>query len=466
MPPIHPNPFGIDYHNFMPAAPLCRRTTDLDNANISNIAVGCGMVYGVPQRFDAGDPLISKDPGSKWSIPLSSCATGVRAIIKTVSFRFNGTDNLAGLTVTEITPKVYSDTSSKPLWGVENTDMVLGNVKPLWGLVTPEKANQLGEVAALRNNHLWLPGVVGQSTYSPEPHHQNLPGVEFYISALDLTYSVTGGGGGGLFDYSGSTSVALFRKWQQLSQVAPGTARVLDLVWTDVAANYVLGTRGLATTSTASADTDANPANNIPVVAYAPRVRFHIVYGIPAFLTLALVVLILVVAAVVIFLQGSGIRRMTAFLSWTSVGRIYTSQTPRDASALFVSLKPSEQWVKEEGTSISFRGMIKSTKEALSGGTHYDTIYPAAPDLTQLTTLISTRDIVHYINDGLQNCPDQKYALLEYSQSVTVNLEAIQNLTVMPAEAAIRAVVFIGNLYQVKGQISTVDENGGDLTRD
>ncbi|KAL3454396.1 hypothetical protein BJX65DRAFT_1254 [Aspergillus insuetus] len=58
-PTIYSNPFHIDDRNFTPAVPLCRRTTQDDYANISNIAVGCGMVYGVPQRQNAGDPLIS-----------------------------------------------------------------------------------------------------------------------------------------------------------------------------------------------------------------------------------------------------------------------------------------------------------------------------------------------------------------------------------------------------------------------
>jgi hypothetical protein len=320
-----------------------------DYANITNIAVGCGLVYGVPQRLTTGDTLIFRDPGSKWSIPLYSCATGVRAILKTVSFRFNGTDNLAGLMVTEIAPKRYSDSSAKPLWGVENTDKPLGRVRPLWGLVTSENASKLGGLATLHNDHLWLPGFLDPDLVSEEPDNHNLPGVDFYRTALSRTFAVNSGGRVGFFDYSGATSVALLRKWQQLSQVAPGAARVLDLIWTDVAANYVLGTRGLATTSAATGNADADPANNIPVVTYASRVRFHLVYGIPAFLTLAMAVLVLVVAAVAIFLRGSRIRRMTAFLSWTSVGRIFTSQTPRDGSALSVSLKPSERWITEEG---------------------------------------------------------------------------------------------------------------------
>ncbi|KAL2797066.1 hypothetical protein BJX66DRAFT_349083 [Aspergillus keveii] len=306
-PAIHPNPFGTDFQNSTEAVPLCSRTTTWDYANITNIAVGCGLVYGVPQRLTAGDTLIFRDPGSKWSIPLYYAQ------------------------------RASEPYSRPPLSGVENTDKPLGRVRPLWGLVTWENARQLGGLATLHNDHLWLPGFVDPDSVSEEPDNHNLPGVDFYRTALSRTFAVNSGGSVGFFDYSGATSVALLRKWQQLSDLDRRRGK------------YVLGTRGLATTSAATGNADADPANNIPVVTYASRVRFHLVYGIPAFLTLAMAVLVLVVAAVAIFLRGSGIRRMTAFLSWTSVGRIFTSQTPRDGSALSVSLKPSERWITEEG---------------------------------------------------------------------------------------------------------------------
>ncbi|KAL3486415.1 hypothetical protein BJX62DRAFT_242026 [Aspergillus germanicus] len=187
-PAIHPNPFGIERQNFTGAVPLCSRTTTWDYANITNIAVGCGLVYGAPQRLTAGDTLIFRDPGSKWSIPVYSCATGVRAILKTVSFRFNGTDNLAGL-------------------------MPLGRVRPLWGLVTSENARQLGGLATLHNDHLWLSGFVDPDLVSEEPDNHNLPGVDFYRTALSRTFAVNSGGRVGFFDYSGTTSIALLRKW-------------------------------------------------------------------------------------------------------------------------------------------------------------------------------------------------------------------------------------------------------------
>ncbi|KAH8692007.1 cutinase [Talaromyces proteolyticus] len=118
-----------------------------------------------------------------------------------------------------------------------------------------------------------------------------------------------------------------------------------------------------------------------------------------------------------------------------------------------------------QGPSIGFVGMIKTTLSAISGGFEYDVVYPAAPDPTQLTTYIGSEDIEKHIHTGLKVCPQQMYALLGYSQGATVTLEALQNLTGTPAEAAIKAVVFIGNPYQVRNQITTIDQNGGATTR-
>lgn len=118
-----------------------------------------------------------------------------------------------------------------------------------------------------------------------------------------------------------------------------------------------------------------------------------------------------------------------------------------------------------QGPSFGFKGMIKDTLAAVPGGVEYDVVYPAASDATQQTTFIGARDIERYVNEGLKSCPQQKYALMGYSQGATVVLEAYQNLQSSAAADQVQAVVLIGNPYQVKGQQSTVDQNGSSLTR-
>lgn len=118
-----------------------------------------------------------------------------------------------------------------------------------------------------------------------------------------------------------------------------------------------------------------------------------------------------------------------------------------------------------QGPSTGFKGMIAHTLASVPGGVEYDVVYPAAGDPTQQTTYIGSRDILRYISEGMAACPDQKYALLGYSQGATVVLEAIKNITGTAMEPLLKAVVFDGNPYQVKNQKSTVDENGGSKTR-
>lgn len=231
------------------------------------------------------------EPGSNWSIPLYSCATGVKATVKSVSFKFNGTDDLNGLKVVGIRGKTYPDNHSMPLWGVENSGMLLNDIQPLWGLVSPKSAGQLG-LSTVRQEHLWLPGTTGGDVFSTDPYYQNLPGVGFYKTALAGTYGVAAGSIG-FFDYSGASDMPILRQWQQLSRTSDGTSQILDLIWTDIAANYVLGTRSMATSSAGGNSTNEpdTSTNNVSVIFYGHKIRFHILYGIPAFLTLAMTLL-------------------------------------------------------------------------------------------------------------------------------------------------------------------------------
>ena len=66
-----------------------------------------------------------------------------------------------------------------------------------------------------------------------------------------------------------------------------------------------------------------------------------------------------------------------------------------------------------QGPSFSFGSMIKSTLDQVSNGEEYDTVYPAAADQNNI---LGVKDIISKVNDGVKNCPDQKYALLGYSQ--------------------------------------------------
>ena len=72
------------------------------------------------------------------------------------------------------------------------------------------------------------------------------------------TYTVSGTNDYELSDYSGATNWVLLMKWSELTQSASTVGTVFNLMWTDVIANFLLGTKSmLPTTGAASVDRPA-----------------------------------------------------------------------------------------------------------------------------------------------------------------------------------------------------------------
>ncbi|KAF2741897.1 hypothetical protein M011DRAFT_522494 [Sporormia fimetaria CBS 119925] len=282
------------------------------------------------------------DPGTEWTIPLYSCASASKASIKTVSFRYNGTQGLQSLDVTNIQPKEYPKEEDKPLWTVENLAVELHDVNPVWGMTTPDHANG-PNITTWRGPHLYLPGFVRPDVKSPVARHQYLAGVDFYPINMALTYNMDEVDSGFLFgtpDYTGRSNLALYRKWQE----------IINLIWTDLSANGVVGTKGhipsdpLQNLQKRAEDTETAP--KLPITVYTRRGRFKYLYGIHAFLALALGALILIASLGFIVLGKSSPSRLRRFLDHTSPGRIFTTvfypnEWPPGA--------PSKSWTRSVG---------------------------------------------------------------------------------------------------------------------
>ena len=116
-----------------------------------------------------------------------------------------------------------------------------------------------------------------------------------------------------------------------------------------------------------------------------------------------------------------------------------------------------------QGPSVGFTQMVNMTLAGVSGGITYYPIYPA---FFNQTFLIGSQHTVEYINNGTQNCPDQKYAILGYSQGASVTMGALMNLTDTSSAAykAIEAVLVIGNPYHIPNELANVDQFGGKNT--
>lgn len=136
--------------------------------------------------------------------------SAVKASIKTVKFRFNGSHDLLGLAIELVKDKVYLNEESKPLWAVENIDVMLKDGNWLWGIVTPEVAATLN-ISTLRKMSLWLPGLANNGL-GILSLHKNLPGVKFYTKALSVMYA--GDNAGNIrssTDYTGQSNLTVYR---------------------------------------------------------------------------------------------------------------------------------------------------------------------------------------------------------------------------------------------------------------
>jgi hypothetical protein len=168
------------------------------------------LIYGY-RRQDPGSSLIP-DNGSKWSKPVYSCASAVKATIKTVSFTYNGTqDLLTNLAIPDVQDKNYSSESDMPIWGVENTGNSYENgvINLIWGLVSPVYENH-PNVSTVQQSSLYLPGFSFlQDTTQESVYQDNLPGSEFYAGCMQTAWNVYGTSAGTGIEYvtfSGSRS--------------------------------------------------------------------------------------------------------------------------------------------------------------------------------------------------------------------------------------------------------------------
>ncbi|KAI1829015.1 hypothetical protein DTO027I6_10067 [Penicillium roqueforti] len=81
---------------------------DISRGTIGNIATYCSLVLGASLRSDGvEDDWPFHSASSSWSKPMYSCAMAIEPTIKSVTFSYNTTDDLTGLSVLNITDKDY-----------------------------------------------------------------------------------------------------------------------------------------------------------------------------------------------------------------------------------------------------------------------------------------------------------------------------------------------------------------------
>ncbi|KAK4163896.1 hypothetical protein QBC43DRAFT_370377 [Cladorrhinum sp. PSN259] len=325
---IFPNPEGLTMTNFSSIDLLCEGAGGRDLANYTNIYTGCLQMRGAPVRVDGGYEG-SFEAGSKWSAPIHTCATAMKASIKTVRFQTTGPGtNLSVLTVTQIDPKRYSSPDKFPIWGIENTKHFLKDVVPIWGIIS-KAYEDYPSVKALKQPSIYLPGFGGDisSSMSSMGMYVNLPALQFPVAALQAVSTASSSSSSSLVtiaDYSGAGSMSMLRRWRELSKNAETAAQIINLIWTDISASAVAGSKGVLGHRNMGSP-EGGERVDVRVRPMRRKVGYHLAFAVPALILAAIALFVSVAAGVIACFKGGRISDVHRVLRQSSTGRLVTA---------------------------------------------------------------------------------------------------------------------------------------------
>ncbi|RYP09063.1 hypothetical protein DL765_008585 [Monosporascus sp. GIB2] len=366
-----PNAWNVTEKDCRDINLICGGSGNADIANISNIYVGCGLLRAAPRRVNEG-PAALFDDGSAWQAPVLTCATGLRATIKTVTFVMNGTRGLDSLSVRQIVPKSYTTNGDFPLWGMEDSGLELGGYRPAWGLISPNYESW-NNVPSLRAPHLYLPGFSSAADVhvsefgTGSQTSYNLPGTDFATTVMNTVLALNGPlQQNWPFDLIGSSSMAILRRWQELSWEPSKAGHIINLLWTDIAASAVVGTKD------ALGHLNAETPMHIMIRPYGKRVTFNLLFGIPAFILAGAIAALIFIALICTCFGGASLTRMRLRVKQVSIGRVFTTFLYPHTSNLTMT---SSEWRRSNGEKTVRVGVV-----AQRGDDTEATHYRSAPD--------------------------------------------------------------------------------------
>ncbi|PHH79105.1 hypothetical protein CDD82_2596 [Ophiocordyceps australis] len=276
--------------------------------------VACGLLRGMPQVYS----------NNTVAQPYYSCATGVKAVIKTVKFAYKDDPvPLRGLKVVDIKDKQYLNQDDLPIWAVENATVgyALQSINPLWGLMS-NNTQTASSIAALRQSHLYLPGIKASTVQNGG---DLLAGIDIVAQALRSTYSLGDYfdiarpefDQGALFDYHAFANLPLADKWQTLSASAKEASDIPNLIFQDTVVNAVTGSKGIGLFGT---------DNKHLVRPYVTVIKFNYAYVIPAALAATGTLMIIIMALASIFYKSeNGLAVMKIHVQGLAPGRLFTT---------------------------------------------------------------------------------------------------------------------------------------------
>ncbi|RMZ89671.1 hypothetical protein DV736_g3097, partial [Chaetothyriales sp. CBS 134916] len=322
--------------NYSAIAQVCRgyyelHATDNDYRanNITYPLVQCGIVLGAQLQDPNSNLSVSTydDRISTYSKNLYVCASSVRASIKSVDFRYNGTrGQLENLEATEIRDKVYPDEQSKPLWAVESSWPKAMRFDPLWGIID-RRFEEFGGFNSLRAEKLWLPASPFlTSNFGETEGYDALASASGFSRRLGNLY-------GGLSelrspDYSGQYEYTLLERWHRLSQNEDMASQIPSLVMTDGLAAALVGTktsisqRYVEYPASLAVDDTVRAYPQAQVTIYKRVIHYDIRYAIPSFVVLAIFLLAVLWALAILLTSRLIIWTIQNMYNQTSTSRL------------------------------------------------------------------------------------------------------------------------------------------------
>ncbi|KAG0637128.1 hypothetical protein HOY80DRAFT_890179 [Tuber brumale] len=348
---IEGNLQGVDTkEDYRTARMICKGSGADDMANITNVAVRCSTIFGTAKRADGGDPGRMHDIGSNWTIPIYTCATAIKASVKVVTFTMNGTHKLENLRVDRVIPKNYSEISVMPVWAIENTGMMIRDIEPFWGIVDPKYKND-PHLWTIQREHLWLPsGGVGLVSSLSSLGLLTVPG-----AALDGIHTMD--------DYSGERNFPLLTKWRKLSATQYSAALILNLIWTDMVVNNLVGTKSVTSTYGVAAGNQKASTGMFSVETYSKNITYDLRFAIPAFVILAMWVASLFIALLMLIASRVSLAVVRELINQTGTGRYVANFLYPETCVESTSTK---DWVSVAGRkNIAF---VSFSRENSDGG--------------------------------------------------------------------------------------------------
>lgn len=232
--------------------PLVKGYDRGDQANIAISGAGGGLMLGIGTQIDEqGNSIPTSDaaqltPGSMWSQPLFACVSGVEASVKEVTFQLNGTNTLDNLVIQSVQEVTYPSEADLPIWAMENTNRTISEVSPFWGMISQDAANT-ANVTTVRQAAFRLPAsstsvfgglALASADDAIAGAKAPLAAIQDIFQAGDYNKFIPGAQ-----DYTGSNNYLLYRQWQKLLADPATAGRVVDLIWTDLMANYLVSAR-------------------------------------------------------------------------------------------------------------------------------------------------------------------------------------------------------------------------------